>query len=67
MLSSTKISMWFWLCKCADCRKPWMHHAHRLRQAEYHKIFRKLRKRLWQTQKIEKYEDIDFTTGKYTD
>ena len=67
MLNSTKISMWFGLCKCADCRKPRMHHAHKWRKYEYHRIFRKLRKKLWATDNVEKYEDIDFTTGKYTD
>ena len=67
MLSSTKMSMGFWLCKCADCRKKRLHHAHRWREREYKRIYKKLRKPLWKTQKIEDYEDIDFTTGKYTD
>lgn len=67
MLNSTKISMWFGLCKCSECRKPRMHHAHKRREWEYKKIYKKLRKLLWKTQKIEDYEDVDFTTGKYTD
>lgn len=67
MLSSNKISMWFWLCKCSECRKPRRHKVHKRRKLEYHKIFRKLRKKLWATENVDKYEDIDFTTWKYTD
>ena len=67
MLNSTKISMWFGLCNCRQYRKPRRHRVHKERKDEYHRMFRKLRKKLWSTQKVEEYEDIDFQTCKYTD
>lgn len=67
MLKSTHISMGFGLCKCADCRKPWKHRRYRIRQYEYDKITKKWRKKYRPTQAIEKFEDFDFTTCKYTD
>lgn len=67
MLNSNHISMWFGLCKCADCRKPRMHRRYRIRQYEYDKIKKKRRRKFRPTQSIEKFEDFDFTTCVYTD
>ena len=59
--------MGFGLCKCADYRKPRKHRRYRIRQYEYDKITKRWRKKYRPTQKVEKFEDFDFTTCKYTD
>ncbi len=67
MLSSTHMSMGFWLCKCYECRKPWLHKSFGFRKNEYRRIRKVFRKKMNLVKDYEDYEDISFKCAKYTD
>ena len=61
MLNSTKMSMWFGLCKCKNCRHYyWKHKKNKFRAYEYKRIRRQIR-RQWAK------EDLDIKSVHYTD